>query len=105
MWSTRANMRRPSLVSALLVGTCGAIRARGGRHPQRGDARAAVDDRHALHEAVNVVALEDLVLQELVGEGVEQVAMAADQRVRRAVGRVGQLLLLLVADAPRQVGD
>src|SRR4051794_2271141 len=67
----------------------------------RADAQAlaagALELRRALHDAVDVVALEDLVVEQGAGEVVELVAVLQDQLHGAAHRLVGEVLLLLVA--------
>src|SRR4051794_26836682 len=94
MWSIRVNMRRASL--------------RLGRRlrVRRGQPRAAVVDLlDAAHDHVDLLALQRLLLQEPLGELLELLAVPRDEVVRGLLGLERELLLLLVADAARDVGD
>ena len=79
------------------------------RRLDRDDAQAlagrAREARRAGHDALDVVALEHLVLEQLAGELVELVAVLEDQLRGAAHRLVGQVLLLLVAQLARAVGD
>ena len=68
-------------------------------------AGAAPEARRAAHDAVDVGALEHLVAQQLGGQLVELVAVLDDQPRGRALGLVGEVLLLVVAQLARAVGD
>ena len=70
-----------------------------------GERLAALQARHALHDAVDLRALERLVLEQLGGDAVQQLAVRGDEVPRAAVRLEGQLALLLVADAAREVGE
>src|SRR5919198_4160462 len=96
MWSTRANIRVRSLVSPV-----GPLLGR--RDAQLGHRSAPLDARDAVHDAVDLGALERLVLEQLGGDAVQQLAVARDELPGRAVSLEGQLALLLVADAAREV--
>src|SRR5919204_4650026 len=98
MWSTRANIRVRSLVSPV-----GPLLGR--RDAQLGHRSAPLDARDAVHDAVDLGALERLVLEQLGGDAVQQLAVAGDEVPRGAMGLEGQLALLLVADAPRLIGQ
>src|SRR4051794_6691104 len=106
MWSIWANMRRRSLDAAAGPASVGDGPLAG---PHRGgeadvaDRAAWLDPRHAGHDGVDLAALEHLVGEQLGGEALEQVAVALDERPRGAVGLEGELALLLVANAARQV--
>src|SRR5512133_1297114 len=98
MWSTRANIRARSLVCGL-----GVLLRR--RDAQVRQGLAALDARHALHDAIDLPALERLVLEQLGGDAVQQLAVGGDVVPRSAVRLEGQLALLLVADAAREVRE
>src|SRR5262249_60776187 len=71
-----------------------AARAAGGR---------ALEPRHARHDAIDRVALENLVLEQLLREGIELLAVGDDHLLRRAAGLLDQRLALPVADAQRRL--
>ena len=73
-------------------------RPRAGRPPRAGSAASG-------HDAVDVGALEHLVAQQRGGHLVELVAVLGDQPRGGALGLVGEVLLLLVAQLARAVGD
>src|SRR3954452_17018161 len=98
LWSTRAYIRGGRLVA----GFGGLLRRRDA--PVR-EGLAALDARHALHDAVDLAALERLVLEQLGGDAVQQLAVAGDEVPRAAVRLEGQLALLLVADAAGEVRE
>src|ERR1700745_3251738 len=98
MWWTRANIRGRSL-----VGRFGALLRR--RDAQVRQGPAPLDARHALHDAVDLRALERLVLEQLGCDAVQQLAGGCDEVPRSAVRLEGQLALLLVADAAREVRE
>src|SRR6202049_3590797 len=97
MWSMRLN-------------TSGSLFARrrgdgrGGRDHAQTDARSALEPRNALHHPFDPVALEHLVLEQLVRERLELGAMGKDHPLRGAPGLVDQVLALLVANPERRLG-
>src|SRR3954469_20060892 len=75
---------------------------RGGDHAQAA-ARGPVEAWDAVHDAVDVPALEHLVAQQLLRQLLEALAVLVDELDRRAHRLVGEVLLLLVAQPPRAV--
>src|SRR3954468_8126492 len=106
-WSIRANMRRRSLAPGPARPSVAGRRLAGTQ--RRGEAhladRAAVVARRAVHDRIDLRALEDLVGEQLLREALEQLAVGVDQAPRGAVRLEGELALLLVADAAREVGE
>src|SRR3954452_14244269 len=79
--------------------------AHGGGDADLADRLGLAVDRPARHDRVDLAAVEDLVGEQLAGEALEQVAVLLDETPRRAMRLEGELALLLVADAPREVGQ
>src|SRR3954449_10702116 len=79
--------------------------AHGGRDADVADRLRLAVGRPAGHDRVDLAAVEDLVGEQLPGEALEQVAVLLDEAPRRAVRLEGELALLLVADAAREVGE
>src|ERR1700710_1694251 len=98
MWSTRANIRGRSL-----VGRFGVLVRGGDAQVRQGP--AALDARHAVHDAVDLPALERLLLEQLGGDAVQQLTVVGDEVPGSAVRLEGQLALLLVADAAGEVRE
>ena len=69
------------------------------------DARRALQAGHALHDPLDRLALEHLVLEQLLRERVELAAVADDHPLRRAARFLDQVLALLVADPQRRLGQ
>src|SRR4051794_22669431 len=79
--------------------------AHGGGDADLADRLRLAVGRAAGHDRVDLAAVEDLVGEQLPGEALEQVAVLLDEAPRRAVRLEGELALLLVADAAREVGE
>src|SRR3954468_11965870 len=93
MWSIRPNNMRRAGYRSVVLGV------------RRGNARSGDRRLMARHDRVDVRPLEHLALEEGCGERLERLAVGLQQLARAAHGEVGELLLLLVEDAARGVGD
>src|SRR6516225_9022797 len=96
MWSMRSNTPRSLFAGHLLR------RRRGGDHAQA-DAGSALEQRHPRHDAVDRVAIENLMLEQLLRERVELPPVGDDHLLRPAASLLDQPLALLVADAQRRL--
>src|SRR3954470_20332733 len=95
-------MRRRSLVGAAdrpsaLAG------AQGRGEPDLADRPAVLARDRAVQYRVELRALDDLVLEQLLGDALEQLALALDEPPRGPVRLEGELALLLVADPAGEV--
>ena len=71
------------------------------RHDAQADPGRALQARHAGHDPFDRLALEHLVLEQLVRERVELGAVGDDHLLRGPAGFLDQILALLVADPQR----
>ena len=97
MWSTRANIARLESSRRLVRCFSDAATRRSGSGLRR--------SRRGTPSMMRSIcaALERLVLEQLGGDAVQQLAVGGDEVPRAAVRLEGQLALLLVADAAREV--
>src|SRR4051812_19300567 len=102
MWSIRPKSMGGAVYRRRSAGR--GVRVRRG-DPRDGGLRTAGGGAVTVHQTVDVLALQHLVLEQLGGQRLECVAVLLDQPARSAHGQVGELLLLLVDDPAGGVRD
>src|SRR5207302_9808266 len=101
MWSIRSNMPAQSIGPASRPRSLALGRLRRGRGRDHAQAHAgrAFETRDLGHDALDRVAVQHLVLEQLVRELLQRAAMGDDHALRRPPGLLDPVLAPLVADA------